>query len=201
MNLPPSISSSIQFVPTPSSQASPFLLLRGVESNNQEELEVEGSIQKEMEVIEGSNKEMEVMEGSNQEVGVMKGMNQELADSIEVESENTKVLRPNINVYYTEEDNIEDEQAAIDLVLGTEEEEDFVPEVHDEDPEEFLDEPIPRHEGEEVRMSLIFQEEIDDLDIPLNEYPNMEKHGDILLIPGANSDIVIKPKKDECFFF
>ena len=54
---------------------------------------------------------------------------------------------------------------------------------------------IPIYEEEQVRKSMVFEDNTEEV---VNEYPDMQKHGDIFLIPGANRDIIVKPKSDEC---
>ena len=44
-------------------------------------------------------------------------------------------------------------------------------------------------------MSMVFEDNTEEF---VNDYSNMEKHGDIFIIPGANHAIIVKPKSDEC---
>ena len=92
---------------------------------------VDGSSQKEQEVVESRNqKDQEGVEGGSQEQEVVEGCSQkeqemdldieEVEKSLEVEHANLKLLRPHNEVNYMEEED-NDEQAAIDIILGTEE--------------------------------------------------------------------------------
>ena len=134
-----------------------------VEGSRQEQEVVEGKSQKGQEVVESRNQkdhegvEQEVLEGCSEQEEEMDLDIVEVEKSIEGEHANLKLLRPHNEVNYMEEED-DDEQAAIDIILGTEEEDEFVPESDDEDAEEYQNVEIPIYEEEQVRKSMVFED-------------------------------------------